>query len=183
MSRVGKNPIILEKGVEVSLSPSHVVTVKGNDKTLQIPMSSLIELKQEEGKVLLSRKNESAQAKSLHGLFRSLIYNATVGVSKGWNKDLEMNGVGYRASLSGKTLELNLGYSHPVKYELPDGIEVKILKQNRISVNGADKELVGRVANKIRNFRPPEPYLGKGVKYVDEVIRRKTGKSGGEKSK
>ena len=181
MSRVGGNPILIENGVKVSLSPSYVVTVTKDNKSLNIPLDSQIELNQQDGKVLLSRKNESNKAKALHGLFRTLIHNAVVGVSKGWSKGLELNGVGYRASLSGNVLNLNLGYSHPIKYNIPEGIEVKITKQTRILISGADKELVGRVANKIRSFRPPEPYLGKGVKYADEVIRRKAGKSGGDK--
>ena len=182
MSRVGKNPIDIKQGVEVSLSSSHVVTVKGGgNKSLQISLNPQIELKQVDGKVILVRKDESRKTRALHGLFRSLINNAVVGVSDGWAKELILNGVGYKASVSGKMLELNLGYSHPIKYIIPEGIEIKVTKQTRISVSGIDKELVGRVANKIRSFRPPEPYLGKGVKYADETIRRKAGKSGGEK--
>lgn len=178
MSRVGSNPIIIEKGVEVSLSPDHVVTVKNGEKSLQILVRPQIELTQEEGKVIVKRKDDSKQSRSFHGLYRSLIYNAVVGVSKGWSKKLELNGVGYKASLSGKTLDLHLGYSHPIKFAIPAGIEIKIEKQIHVSVSGMDKELVGRVADKIRSFRPPEPYLGKGVKYSDEHIRRKAGKSG-----
>ena len=134
-----------------------------------------------EGKTLvLSRKEESKSASSLHGMYRALTQNAVTGVAKGFTKALELHGVGYRATVAGKKLEMSLGFSHPVIYEIPEGIDIKVDKQTNISVTGFDRALVGAVAAKIRSFRPPEPYLGKGVRYSDEKIRRKAGKSAGK---
>lgn len=181
MSRVGKQTIVLEKDVTVRLSGTDTVTVQGKGKSLEIPFYSELDLKTEEGRVVVTRKNDDSRSRSLHGLSRALIQNAVKGVTEGWSKVLLLNGVGYKAAVAGKTLNLNLGYSHPIKYEIPEGIEVKVEKNTKVVVNGADRELVGRTAQKIRNFRPPEPYLGKGVKYEGEVIRKKAGKSGGEK--
>ena len=181
MSRIGKQIVELEKGVEVSVSPDQQVIVKNGNKSLSIPLYKNLELKKEDGKVSLIRKSEDQETRALHGLCRSLINNAVIGVSKGWSKTLELNGVGYKASVSGKTLVLNLGYSHPINYEIPEGLEIKVEKQTKVLVQGLDKELVGRASHKIRSYRPVEPYLGKGVKYTDEVVRRKSGKSGGEK--
>ena len=183
MSRIGKQIINVEKGVEVSVSPERQVLVRSGGKSMQIPLHENLELKQENGKISISRKSEDKKTKSLHGLSRVLIQNAIIGVSKGWSKGLELNGVGYRASVSGKNLELNLGYSHPITHKIPEDINVKVDKQTKILIEGKDKELVGRVAYQIRNYRPVEPYLGKGVKYTDEVIRRKAGKSGGGEKK
>lgn len=131
-------------------------------------------------KVVLTREDDSSESKSLHGLYKVLIQNAVNGVSQGFSKALELHGVGYRANVQGKKLELSLGFSHPISYDIPEGIEIKVDKQTNVAVNGADKALVGQVAAKIRSFRPPEPYLGKGVRYVGEVIRRKAGKSAGK---
>ncbi len=181
MSRIGVQVIHLEKGVEVSLSPEGQVVVKGGGTVLNIPLDKNLELKQEDGKLSILRKSEDKKTKALHGLSRALIQNAVTGVSKGWSKGLELNGVGYRASVSGKNLELNLGYSRPITYKIPDGIEVKVEKQTKIFIQGKNKELVGRTAHQIRNYRPVEPYLGKGVKYTNEIVRRKAGKSGGDK--
>ena len=177
MSRVGKLPVILAEGVQVSVTPENEVVIKGAKFTQKVQLQSVIEAKVEEGKVILTRKNDEPQSRAYHGLYRSLVQNAVTGVSKGWSKNLELNGVGYRASVSGKTLELNLGYSHPIKYPIPNEIEIKVEKNTKLSVAGPSKELVGRVAAKIRSYREPEPYLGKGVKYADEYIRRKAGKS------
>lgn len=181
MSRIGKKVIVLEKGVEVSVVEKTKVLVKKGSKSLSIPLYQNLELKIEDGKACVVRSKEDSKTKALHGLCRSLIQNAVVGVSQGWSKSLELNGVGYKASISGKTLELNLGYSHPIHYNIPEGVEIKVEKQTKVFVQGQDKELVGQTAHQIRSYRPVEPYLGKGVRYTDEVVRRKSGKSGGEK--
>lgn len=183
MSRIGKQIIKLEKGVEVSLNSDCQVLIKSGGKSLQVPLPENLELKQEEDKVYITRTKEDGKTRSLHGLTRALIQNAVTGVSKGWSKSLELNGVGYRANLAGRKLELNLGYSHPVTYNIPEGIEIKVEKQTKLYIQGADKELVGLTAHQIRNYRPVEPYLAKGVRYSDEQVRRKTGKSGGGEKK
>jgi large subunit ribosomal protein L6 len=139
-----------------------------------------ISAKIENNQVVVTRKSDESPVRALHGLYRALIQNAMTGVSQGFTRNLELVGVGYRAAVSGKKLELSLGYSHPIHFEIPEGIEIKVEKQTNISVTGASKELVGQVAAKIRGFRPPEPYLGKGVKYSDEKLRRKEGKSAGK---
>lgn len=180
MSRVGKNPVEIVKGVQVQIDHS-LVKVKGAKAVLEVPFDSQhIQIRVADEKVWVERSAESQKARALHGLYRSLVQNAVDGVSKGFQKSLVMNGVGYRGAMKGKTLELNLGYSHPIVYAIPEGIEVEVEKQTTIHVRGASKEKVGQVSAKIRSFRPPEPYLGKGVRYVDEVIRRKEGKSGGK---
>lgn len=176
MSRIGKAPVYFEKSVQITIAPENAVVIKGKS-TLTIKMRPQIKAKVEDGKVILTRANDEAATQAYHGLYRALIQNAVVGVSKGWTKELELNGVGYRANVTGRTLELTLGYSHPVQYKIPEGIEVKVDKQTKIIVSGANRDLVGQVAAKIRDFRPPEPYLGKGIKYADEHIRRKAGKS------
>ena len=177
MSRVGKIPISIDDKVQVSVGADNVVTVKGGKNTLKVACRPEVQVAVEDKKVVVTRKDDSKTARAMHGLFRALIQNAVTGVSKGFQKTLEMNGVGYRAAVKGKTLEMNLGFSHPVIFPIPEGIEVKVDKQTTVHVSGASKELVGQVAAKIRGFRPPEPYLGKGVKYSDEFIRRKAGKS------
>ena len=180
MSRIGKQSIDLGSDVQVVRAGESVkVSFKGKD--LLVPFHKDLELKTENNQAFITRKSEEAHVRSLHGLYRMLIYNAVVGFTKGWSKTLVLNGVGYKASISGSQLTLNLGYSKPINFPIPQGVEVKVEKQTRVLVSGVDKELVGRVAQKIRSFRPPEPYLGKGVKYEDEVIRRKAGKSSGEK--
>ncbi len=179
MSRIGKNPVKVANGVTVNITPEELV-VKGAKATLKVKMRPEIEAKLADGEIIITRKDDSKSAKSLHGLYRSLVQNAVTGVSEGFTKSLELNGVGYRGSVSGKTLELSLGFSHPIKFPIPDGIEVKVDKQTLVHISGASKELVGQVAAKIRAYRPPEPFLGKGVKYTDEVIRRKEGKSAGK---
>ena len=181
MSRIGNQIIHLEKGIEVCLNSDRQVLIKGGGKVLQVSLPENLELKQEEAKVFITRTKEDRKTRSLHGLTRALIQNAVTGVFKGWSKTLELNGVGYRAHLAGKKLELNLGYSHPIVYDIPEGIEIQVEKQTKLCIRGADKELVGLTAHQIRNYRPVEPYLAKGVKYSDETVRRKAGKSGGEK--
>ena len=179
MSRVGKNPVVFDSKVQVTVNNNDVV-VKGAKATQTITLNPVISAKVEDGQVVLTRKNDEQQPRAYHGLYRALVQNAVTGVSTGWTKELELNGVGYRANVAGKTLELNLGYSHPIKFAIPEGIEIKVDKQTKVSVSGASREQVGQVAAKIRGFRPPEPFLGKGVKYTDEVIRRKAGKSSGK---
>jgi len=179
MSRIGKQIIKLAKDLELSLDENRQVTIKGKEKSLQIPFPENLELKKEGDQVSILRKKEDKKTRSLHGLTRALIQNAVIGLSQGWSKSLELNGVGYRANISGNKLELNLGYSHPISYEIPKGIEIKVEKQTKVHVKGSDKEKVGLTAHQIRSFRPVEPYLAKGIKYFDEQVRRKAGKSGG----
>ena len=177
MSRIGKMPIAIPAGVTVSVAENNTVTVKGPKGTLTRVLSPEMEIKVEGAEVVVSRPNDLKRSKSLHGLTRTLINNMVVGVTQGYEKALEINGVGYRAAKEGKKLVLNLGYSHPVNMTDPDGIE-STFDNNRIVVKGIDKEKVGQYAAEIRDKRRPEPYKGKGIKYVDEVIRRKAGKTG-----
>lgn len=177
MSRVGRAPVYLDKTVQVSVTPKNEVVVKGAKHSLTIAMRPEIKAKIEDGKVILTPAGTEPATRAFHGLYRALIQNAVTGVSKGWTRELELNGVGYRAAVSGKKLELTLGFSHPVVFMIPAGIEIAVEKQTKIVVSGPNREQVGQVAAKIRSFRPPEPYLGKGVKYADEKIRRKAGKS------
>ena len=183
MSRIGKQIIKLKKGIEVRLGEDRQVYITGGAKSLQVPLPENLELKQDQNSLEIVRLKEDKKTKSLHGLTRALIQNAVKGLSEGWSKSLELNGVGYRASLSGNKLELSLGFSHPIIYKVPQGIEVKLEKQTKIHIKGVDKELVGLTAHQIRDYRPVEPYLAKGVRYVDEQVRRKSGKSaaGGDK--
>lgn len=180
MSRIGRAPVLLDDKVQVTVTPANEVVVKGGKSTLAIKMRPEITATVEGKKVVLLRGNETKEAKALHGLYRAMIQNAVTGVSKGFTRGLELHGVGYRANVAGKKLELSLGFSHPVVFEIPDGIEIKVEKQTAISVTGSNRALVGQVAAKIRSFRPPEPYLGKGVRYAGEHIRKKAGKSGGK---
>lgn len=177
MSRVGRAPVYFDKTVNITVSPTNDVVVKGPKHSLTIRMRPEIKAKVEDGKVVLSKTNELTETRAFHGLYRALIQNAVTGVSKGWSRELDLNGVGYRAAVSGQKLEMSLGYSHPIVYMIPQGITVTVEKQTKIAVNGPNREQVGQVAAKIRSFRPPEPYLGKGVKYSDEHIKRKAGKS------
>lgn len=180
MSRVGKAPIGFDDKVQVTVSPANLVTVKSGNKQLTVGLRPEITATVEGKTLVLTRKENSKTASSLHGMYRALLQNAVMGVSKGFTRTLELHGVGYRATVSGKKLEMSLGFSHPVVFDIPEGIEIKVDKQTSISVSGFDKALVGAVASKIRSFRPPEPYLGKGVRYSDEKIRRKAGKSAGK---
>ena len=176
MSRIGNKVITLPAGVEVT-NNDNVVTVKGPKGELTREFNKNIEIKVEGNEVTLHRPNDSKENKTIHGTSRANLNNMVVGVTEGYQKVLEVNGVGYRAAKSGKTLTLNLGYSHPVEMEDPDGIETKV-DGNKIIVSGISKEKVGQFAAEIRDKRRPEPYKGKGIKYVDEVIRRKVGKTG-----
>ena len=177
MSRIGRLPITIPAGVTVEIAEGNKVTVKGPKGTLVRELPHEMEIKIEDGHVIVSRPNDLKRMKSLHGLTRTLIHNMTIGVSEGYTKTLEVNGVGYRAAKAGKKLTLNLGYSHPVEMEDPEGIETKV-DGNKIVVSGISKEKVGQYAAEIRDKRRPEPYKGKGIKYADEVIRRKVGKTG-----
>ncbi len=177
MSRIGKMPVEVPAGVTVEIKEGNVVTVKGSKGTLTRELPVEMEIRQEDNKVIVSRPNDLKRMKSLHGLTRTLIHNMVTGVSQGYSKVLEVNGVGYRAAKQGKKLVLNLGYSHPVEMEDPEGIET-VVDGNKITVNGISKEKVGQYAAEIRGKRAPEPYKGKGIKYADEVIRRKAGKTG-----
>jgi large subunit ribosomal protein L6 len=179
MSRIGKYPISFDDKSNVTVT-GQLVTIKGAKSTLKYELNSKITAKLDGKKVVLTRADDSKESKSLHGLYKVLISNAVKGVSAGFTRSLEMHGVGYRANVQGKKLELALGFSHPINFEIPEGIEIKVDKQTTVVVTGADKALVGQVAAKIRGFRPPEPYLGKGVRYVGEHIRRKAGKSAGK---
>lgn len=178
MSRIGRQPIAIPAGVTVEIAENNVVTVKGPKGTLSRELPIEMEIKQEDGQITVSRPNDLKRMKSLHGLTRTLIHNMVVGVTDGYSKVLEVNGVGYRAAKAGKKLTLSLGYSHPVEMEDPEGIETVLEGQNKITVKGIDKEKVGQYAAEIRDKRRPEPYKGKGIKYADEVIRRKVGKTG-----
>ncbi len=177
MSRIGRMPIAVPAGVTVEIAENNFVTVKGPKGTLQRALAPEMEIKQEGAELIVSRPNDLKKMKSLHGLTRTLLHNMVVGVTEGYEKKLEINGVGYRASKSGKKLTLNLGYSHPVEMTDPEGIETSV-ENNIITVKGIDKEKVGQFAAQIRDKRRPEPYKGKGIKYADETIRRKVGKTG-----
>ena len=178
MSRIGRMPVVIPAGVTVDIAEGNKVTVKGAKGTLVRELPVEMEIKIEDGHVVVTRPNDLKKMKSLHGLTRTLINNMVVGVTTGYEKKLEVNGVGYKAAKAGKKLTLSLGYSHPVEMEDPEGIETGLDGQNIIIVKGIDKEKVGQFAAEIRDKRRPEPYKGKGIKYADEVIRRKVGKTG-----
>ena len=178
MSRIGKMPIAIPAGVTVEIAENNKVTVKGPKGTLERVLPSEMDIKMEGSEIVVSRPNDLKKMKSLHGLARTLINNMVIGVTEGYEKKLEVNGVGYRAQKQGKKLVLSLGYSHPVEMEDPEGLETVLDGQNIIVVKGIDKEKVGQYAAEIRAKRAPEPYKGKGIKYADEVIRRKVGMTG-----
>ena len=178
MSRIGRHPIAIPAGVTVEIAENNVVTVKGPKGTLEKALPTEMEIKQEGDEVVVTRPNDLKKMKSLHGLTRTLVANMVTGVTKGYEKVLEINGVGYRAQKQGKKLILSLGYSHPVEMEDPEGLESVLDGQNKITIKGIDKQKVGQYAAEIRELRKPEPYKGKGIKYADEVIRRKVGKTG-----
>jgi large subunit ribosomal protein L6 len=178
MSRIGRQPVAIPAGVEVKLADGNVITVKGPKGTLERTLVPEMNVEVNGAEVVVTRPNDLKKMKSLHGLTRTLVYNMIVGVTDGYEKKLEINGVGYRAAKQGNKLVLSLGYSHPVEMEDPEGIESVVEGQNVIIVKGMSKEKVGQYAAEIRFKRPPEPYKGKGVKYADEVIRRKEGKTG-----
>ena len=178
MSRIGRMPVAVPAGVTVTIAENNLVTVKGPKGTLERELPVEMTIKEEDGHIIVTRPNDLKKMKSLHGLTRTLINNMVVGVTSGYEKKLEVNGVGYRAAKAGKTLTLSLGYSHPVEMEDPEGVETVLEGQNIIIVKGIDKEKVGQFAAEIRDKRRPEPYKGKGIKYADETIRRKVGKTG-----
>ncbi len=177
MSRIGKMPVAIPAGVTVDIAEGNKITVKGPKGTLERVLVPEMDVKIENGEVVVTRPNDLKRNKSLHGLTRTLIRNMVVGVTEGYEKKLEVNGVGYKAVKEGKKLTLSLGYSHPIEMVDPEGIETKV-DGNTIIVSGINKEAVGQYAAEIREKRKPEPYKGKGIKYADEVIRRKVGKAG-----
>lgn len=178
MSRIGLKPINLPSGVEIKIDEKNFVEVKGPKGQLSEQISPDMEIKIEDGVLNVARPSENKKHKSLHGLSRTLISNMVVGVTEGYTKTLDIVGTGYRAAKNGNKLVLTLGYSHPIELEDPAGLEIEVPAPNKIIVKGINKQLVGNYAAKIRDFRKPEPYKGKGIKYSDEVIRRKVGKTG-----
>ena len=177
MSRIGRMPIPVPAGVDVKLD-GNTLTVKGKNGTLTQSFHPDMSIKLDAGVLTVERPSDDKEHRALHGLTRSLIANMVTGVTEGFKKDLEINGVGYRAAMQGTKLVMTLGYSHPVEIEAPEGIKFEVTDTTKITVSGADKQKVGQIAAEIRGKRPPEPYLGKGIKYVDEHIRRKSGKAG-----
>jgi len=178
MSRIGKNPITIPPGVDVKITEDNIVTVKGPKGTLEQSISPEIDIDMEGATINVTRPTDTPRHRSLHGLSRTLISNMVTGVTDGFTKELDINGVGYRAAKEGKKLVMNLGYSHQVIIDEIDGISVDVPAPNKIIISGINKQVVGQFAADIRKKRPPEPYMGKGIKYVDEVIRRKEGKTG-----
>jgi large subunit ribosomal protein L6 len=180
MSRIGNKPIPVPNGVEISLNGQDI-KVKGGKGIFSLSAYPLMKIKQEDNQLVVERPDDSRKAKSLHGLTRTLISNMVVGVSDGFKRELDIKGVGYRAEVKGRVLNLTLGYSHPIAYDLPEGVDAAVDdKKTHITLSGVDKQLVGSTAAKIRSFRKPEPYGGKGVRYSDERIIRKEGKAGGK---
>ena len=181
MSRIGKKPVVIPEGVTATLSADNTLQVKGPKGTLTEKFNSKIDIKVEGNEILVTRSCDDKEYRSLHGLTRTLIQNMIDGVTKGYTKELEINGVGYRAALQGKTLVLNVGFSHQINMDPPEGITVEVPAQTKIIIKGTNKQMVGEFAAKVRSKKPPEPYKGKGIKYVDEVVRRKEGKTGAKK--
>lgn len=177
MSRVGRKPIPIPSGIDVKVDKNSV-SVKGPKGQLKQDFHPRIGINIDAGNILVSRSSDDKLDRSLHGLTRSIISNMITGVTKGYEKALEISGVGYRAQVQGRSLMLTLGFSHPVEFKLPEGIDAAVDKQTNITIKGIDKYLVGQVAANIRGLKPPEPYKGKGIKYSDEVVRRKEGKAG-----
>ncbi|MBX7148381.1 50S ribosomal protein L6 [bacterium] len=183
MSRTGKRPVIIPDKVKVNVA-NNAVNVEGPQGKLSRPLNALTTVNVDKGQVIVTRKDDSLEAKAAHGLVRALIKNMIEGVSQGFTKILDIEGVGYRAEMKGSTLSMTLGFSHPVDFKVPDGIKIAVEKQTRITVSGPDREKVGQTTANIRGYKPPEPYKGKGIRYADEVIQRKVGKaaaSGGAK--
>lgn len=178
MSRIGKKPVALPSSVKAKLEADGVLNIEGAKGKLSWRPHSLMKLEVESDSIKVVRPDDSREAKSLHGLTRTLVANMVQGVEKGFERKLEVHGVGYRAEVKGKELHLALGFSHPVHFPIPEGIEVKVEDRTKITLSSIDKQMLGQTAAKIRAFRPPEPYGGKGVRYSDEIVRRKEGKSG-----
>ena len=178
MSRIGRLPVVIPQGVEVSVSPENVVTVKGAKGTLTLNVKNIIKVNIENGEVKVTRPNDEKEIKALHGLYRKLIANMVEGVSKGYEKGLVLNGVGYKVAKQGKKIVLSVGYSHPVEVEEVPGITFECPSTTEVVVKGIDKELVGQIAANIRKVRYPDPYHAYGIRYKDEVIARKEGKTG-----
>ena len=181
MSRIGKMPISIPAGVEVTMGEGNLITVKGPKGTLTQKLSEKMTLTREDGVILVTRPNDEKENRSLHGLTRTLLNNMVIGVTEGYKKELDVNGVGYRVAKEGNKLNMNIGFSHPVIMEEPEGITIEVPSPNKIIINGIDKQKVGQFAAEVRGKRPPEPYKGKGIKYTDEVIRREEGKTGVKK--
>lgn len=181
MSRIGRAPIAIPAGVEIKVKDNNVVTVKGPKGTLTQQFSSNMTIAVEGAELKVTRPNDAKENRSLHGLTRTLLHNMVVGVTDGFKKELDVNGVGYRVAKEGNKLVMNLGYSHQVIVEEKDGITIEVPSPNKIIIHGCDKQKVGQFAAEVREKRPPEPYKGKGIKYTDEVIRRKAGKTGAKK--
>ncbi|MFI3250161.1 MAG: 50S ribosomal protein L6 [Eubacteriales bacterium] len=181
MSRIGRAPITVPSGVEVTIAGDNTVTVKGKKGTLTRQFAPAMVITKDGDVVTVARPNDNKENRSLHGLTRTLVNNMVIGVSEGFSKELDVNGVGYRVAMEGKKLVMNLGYSHQVIVEEQDGMTIEVPNPNKIVVSGCDKQKVGQFAAEIREKRPPEPYKGKGIKYADEVIRRKAGKTGAKK--
>ena len=177
MSRVGKLPVLIPEGVSAEIKDREIIIQKNNQK-LTFTIHPDVKVNIKDNQIIVKRMSDLKQHRSLHGLTRNMIFNMVKGISEGFEKTLEIQGVGYRADLKGKDLELSLGYSHPVKVKAPEGIEFAVEKQKIIKVRGADKQQVGEIAAEIRNFRKPEPYKGKGIRYMNEHVRRKVGKAG-----
>ena len=181
MSRIGKMPVAVPAGVEVTIADGNLVTVKGPKGTLTQQLEPSMTIRQEGAELLVSRPNDEKENRALHGLTRALLHNMVVGVTEGYKKSLEINGVGYRAAKEGNKLILTIGYSHPVEVSEIPGITIEVPQPNQIVISGCDKQMVGQFAAEVRERRPPEPYRGKGIKYTDEVSRRKVGKTGAKK--
>ncbi len=181
MSRIGRKPISIPDKVTITVDSSNVVTVEGPKGKLTLQVSPRIKVVVEDGCVRIERPTNLKMDKAFHGLYRSLINNMIIGVTQGYKKELEMIGVGYKAQLKGKELVLDVGYSHPVNYQIPDDIKIETPKPTQIIVEGIDKQRVGQIAAEIRKIRPPEPYKGKGIRYVGEKVRQKAGKAAGKK--
>jgi large subunit ribosomal protein L6 len=178
MSRIGRKPITIPSGVNVDVAAGNFITIKGPKGELSYSAPPALGIELEDGTLLVSRPDDAREHRSLHGLSRTLISNMVVGVTDGFRKNLEIQGVGYRAAMDGKDLVLNVGFSHPVRFQAPEGISYTLDGQTKVSVSGIDKQAVGEEAARIRRVRPPEPYKGKGIRYEGEVVRRKAGKAG-----